>query len=167
MSVSLFDIKQNVYSDIKREQLQLLPVEPGERPGKKGGCEREAGDNEKAINDLSGGLQCSMLVKALESRFMEKRLNKQKVLVEEDGFTDDTTAIAQGYVRDYPSVFRLIQKKYAAVRESPKIFHYAGPDKLWHQLYNHFAEKFWFYLEKCDYYEVVLQDLSVPLAGTN
>ena len=56
---------------------------------------------------------------------------------------------------------------YLKARKNPKIIHYAGPDKPWHQPYADKAEYFWKHARKCPYYEVILQRLyAVPPVPT-
>ena len=52
-----------------------------------------------------------------------------------------------------------MNKDYMRARQNPKIIHYAGPDKPWHQPYADMAEEFWIHARKSPYYEVILQRL--------
>lgn len=45
---------------------------------------------------------------------------------------------------------------YMESRKSPKIIHYAGPDKPWDIPYSDFAQYFWEYARKCPYYETLI-----------
>lgn len=52
-----------------------------------------------------------------------------------------------------------MNKAYMEARKNPKIIHYAGPDKPWHQPYADMAENFWKFARKSPYYEVMIQRL--------
>ena len=49
--------------------------------------------------------------------------------------------------------------EYMTARKSPKIIHYAGPDKPWTDPESDFAEVFWRYAKTSDYYETLIERL--------
>ncbi len=51
---------------------------------------------------------------------------------------------------------KYLYDEYMAARKAPKIIHYAGPDKPWHQPNSDFAEVFWRYACMTVYYEEIL-----------
>lgn len=59
---------------------------------------------------------------------------------------------------------KYLSDEYRVAHESPKIIHFAGPDKAWHQPYADYAECFWKFARKSDYYEVILQRLCAQTA---
>ena len=48
---------------------------------------------------------------------------------------------------------------------NPKILHYAGPDKPWHQPYSDYADLFWKYARTSVYYEVLIQRIAIQEAN--
>ena len=48
---------------------------------------------------------------------------------------------------------KYLYNEYLEARQQPKIIHYAGPDKPWHQPIQDFAEEFWKYARMTVYYE--------------
>lgn len=55
-------------------------------------------------------------------------------------------------------------REYMQARKAPKIIHYAGPDKPWHDPTNDFSEVFWKYARHTPYYETALMRM-VQSAG--
>ena len=53
-----------------------------------------------------------------------------------------------------------LRDEYMKAHNAPKIIHYAGPDKPWQQPYADYAEEFWRFARKSEYYEVMLQRLA-------
>ena len=52
----------------------------------------------------------AFLKKTLDSCIIPEIMDDLEVIIEDDGSTDGTAALAQSYVDQYPSCFRLIQK---------------------------------------------------------
>ena len=53
--------------------------------------------------------------------------------------------------------------EYMRARKQPKIIHYAGPDKPWHNPTNDFAEIFWDYARRTPYYETAMVRMLVRM----
>lgn len=62
---------------------------------------------------------------------------------------------------------KYLYDEYLAAHAAPKIIHYAGPDKPWHQPYADYAEYFWKYARMSNYYEVLMQRLAAQTALEN
>lgn len=60
---------------------------------------------------------------------------------------------------------KYLRDEYMNAHKSPRIVHYAGPDKPWNQPYSDYAELFWKYARMSPYYEVMLQRLSISTTG--
>lgn len=54
---------------------------------------------------------------------------------------------------------KYLSDEYAAAHNSPKIIHYAGPDKPWEITGSDYAEVFWKYARMTEYYEIIIQRL--------
>ncbi len=62
---------------------------------------------------------------------------------------------------------KYLRDEYMIAHDSPKIIHYAGPNKPWHQPYCDYAEEFWRYARMSEYYEVLLLRLAQQAAREN
>ena len=51
---------------------------------------------------------------------------------------------------------KYLYDEYMESRKHPKIIHYAGPDKPWHQPSQDFAENFWYYARNTVFYEEMI-----------
>lgn len=62
---------------------------------------------------------------------------------------------------------KYLYDEYMAAHATPKIIHYAGPDKPWQQPYADYAEYFWKYARMSNYYEVLIQRLAAQTVMEN
>lgn len=55
---------------------------------------------------------------------------------------------------------KYLYDEYVSAHKHPKIIHYAGPDKPWHQPYSDYADIFWDYARNTIYYEELIHRLG-------
>lgn len=60
---------------------------------------------------------------------------------------------------------KYLYDEYMHAHANPKILHYAGPDKPWHQPYSDYADLFWKYARTSVYYEVLIQRIAIQEAN--
>lgn len=60
-----------------------------------------------------------------------------------------------------------LYEEYMQARKTPKIVHYAGPDKPWEIPYSDFATYFWQYARKTPYYEIIMQRMLAVQLNIN
>ena len=57
---------------------------------------------------------------------------------------------------------KYLHDEHMEARNNPKIIHYAGPDKPWHQPWSDMAEEFWKYSRNTVFYETIMQRMCDP-----
>lgn len=57
---------------------------------------------------------------------------------------------------------KYLHDEHMEARKNPKIIHYAGPDKPWHQPWSDMAEEFWKYSRNTVFYETIMQRMCDP-----